>query len=319
MTWDHEPTREEVLVLLGRTPAHGEVPAVNYVDYVVAIKESKNIGTKEKPNRVPTWHAYLSVDGRIAWAWADHQKAGKALDIITTVGTVAAETEGKAERILAMATVTSGLYGTVTAHAEGVRGGYGVGSSFPIETAETSAVGRALGLMGYGLIPGSGIPSAEEVGEARKRDGEEASPTDAKAPSKAAGAAPSKAAGAAPPGRDAGPERGTSEDSASTAQAKFIGVLAAALWPGEDNTRPSFHAWLRDTLGIASQEEITRGVASSVIQALQEEAVRIGIATMDGEGRDSRVVLDRESRAEEPAFGLVNGEPYKTEEDGREY
>jgi hypothetical protein len=305
MAWDHEPSREEVLVLLGRTPPHGDVPAVNYVDYVVAIKESKNIGTKEKPNRVPTWHAYMSVDGRIAWAWADHQKAGKALDIITTVGTAAPETGDKAERVLAMATVTSGLYGTVTAHAEGVRGGYGVGSSFPIETAETSAVGRALGLMGYGLIPGSGIPSAEEIGEARKQ-GDEAE-------------GPAKAPPAAKAGEKAA-ERGKADnaDPPSAAQSKYVGVLAAALWPGEDATRPSFHAWLRESLGIATQEEITRGVASSVIEALQAEAERIGIGTAEGEGRDRRFNLDRAAQAEEPAFGLVNGQPYKAEEDGRE-
>lgn len=41
----------------------------------------------------------------------------------------------------------------------------------PLENAETSAVGRALGLAGYGLIPGAGVASAEEVSDALKRVG----------------------------------------------------------------------------------------------------------------------------------------------------
>jgi hypothetical protein len=50
----------------------------------------------------------------------------------------------------------------VTAHARVFVGGSGVDESNPLENAETSAVGRALGFLGYGLY-GTGIASADEV------------------------------------------------------------------------------------------------------------------------------------------------------------
>jgi hypothetical protein len=65
-------------------------------------------------------------------------------------------------QLLACATVTSEIYGTAVAHARVFLGGDGVNESNPLETGETSALGRALGMWGFGCY-GTGIASAEEV------------------------------------------------------------------------------------------------------------------------------------------------------------
>jgi len=104
---------------------------------------------------LPVSLPYMTVDGRIQWARDEHRKAGKALHIRTEVcnGYVRAE-------------VVSELYGSATATAK-IGDGDGVDRTNPIENAETSAVGRALGFLGYGLI-GTGVASADEVISAQK-------------------------------------------------------------------------------------------------------------------------------------------------------
>ena len=62
--------------------------------------------------------------------------------------------------------MTSALLGSVSAHARVFLGGSGVDESNPLENAETSAIGRALGFLGYGVY-GTGIASADEVLQAQ--------------------------------------------------------------------------------------------------------------------------------------------------------
>lgn len=105
---------------------------------------------------LPVSLPYMTVDGRIQWARDEHRKAGKALHIRTEVcnGYVRAEVESE-------------LLGSASATAK-IGDGDGVDRTNPIENAETSAVGRALGFLGYGLI-GTGIASADEVVDAQRR------------------------------------------------------------------------------------------------------------------------------------------------------
>src|SRR4029453_5706336 len=84
-------------------------------------------------------------------------RAGKRFDVQTEF--VVEATSGQ---LLARATPTSEIYGPAVAPARVFLGGGGVNESNPLETGETSAVGRALGMWGFGCY-GTGIASAEEV------------------------------------------------------------------------------------------------------------------------------------------------------------
>ena len=106
---------------------------------------------------------YMGVDGRVAMARDDHRTHGGTLVMQTVF-----ETEPVSGQLLCRATVTSSLYVGVTAHARVFVEGSGVNQTNPLENAETSAIGRALGFLGgYGLF-GTGLASAEEVLAARE-------------------------------------------------------------------------------------------------------------------------------------------------------
>jgi hypothetical protein len=106
---------------------------------------------------------YMGVDGRVKMARDEHLEKGGLLNIQTRF-----VPEPISGQLLCVATVHSTLYGEVTAHARVFLGGEGgtvtnpVDMTNPLENAESSAVGRALGFLGYGLY-GTGIASAEEV------------------------------------------------------------------------------------------------------------------------------------------------------------
>jgi hypothetical protein len=103
----------------------------------------------------------MSVDGRVKMAQDEHKAKGVRLQIHTQF-----DTEPVSGQLLCRATVVSELLGTATAHARAFLHGVGVDATNPLENAETSAVGRALGFLGYGLY-GTGIASAEEVLQAQ--------------------------------------------------------------------------------------------------------------------------------------------------------
>lgn len=75
---------------------------------------------------------------------------------------VATELLHYGEQIVVKATVTLSDGRIFAGHAEERRGSEGIAGESPLEVAETSAVGRALGFAGFGLATGS-VASAEEV------------------------------------------------------------------------------------------------------------------------------------------------------------
>lgn len=105
---------------------------------------------------------YMTVDGRIRWAWDEHRALNKKLHIKTRLCQIG-------DRLFVIAEVESEAFGSATGMAEVQVSERGVNATNPLENAETSAVGRALGNLGYGLI-GTGLASADEVADARARE-----------------------------------------------------------------------------------------------------------------------------------------------------
>ena len=129
-----------------------------YQSFITLIEQRRKVGgSRPAPIFATVRQPYLSVDGRVKWARDEHLRAGTRFDVQTEF--VVEPTSGQ---LLARATLTSEIYGTVIAHARVFLGGDGVNESNPLETGETSALGRALGMWGFGCY-GTGIASADEL------------------------------------------------------------------------------------------------------------------------------------------------------------
>jgi len=150
---------KEKLSYLKAIPMIGEVAAEKMLPYVIALSHRRKTNSGQYVNEE---RPYLGADGRIAWARADHVKQGKKLDIVTAI-------ISEDERLLRVrAIVTSEVYGTAMAHADSKLGSQGIEGQRPLEVCETSAVARALGMLGYGLLPGTGLTSAEDMEQVQK-------------------------------------------------------------------------------------------------------------------------------------------------------
>jgi hypothetical protein len=129
-----------------------------YRGFLTFIRQNKRVGgSRQHPLYATIRLPYMRVDGRVKMALDEHREQGATLVIHTEF-----ESDPASDQLLCRATVTSALLGTATAHARVFLNGVGVDATNPMENAETSAVGRALGFLGYGLY-GTGIASAEEV------------------------------------------------------------------------------------------------------------------------------------------------------------
>lgn len=102
---------------------------------------------------------YMTVAGRVAMAVDEHASVGGKIHFhkptFETVG----------DRLLCCATVTSDIRGTGSGTAEVIFNSKNPAErSNPFECAETSAIGRALGFLGYGTL--MGLASYDEVRKA---------------------------------------------------------------------------------------------------------------------------------------------------------
>ncbi len=148
-------TREEMLALCRKSPDVGAVKHEQYADYIVVLESQRKVGDEWHTHE----HAYMAVDGKLAMANEDHRKQGKRLDFGEPRVLL-----DNAEQLTLQVTITSEIYGTRHGIATSrKKGGTHAEREFPWEVAETSAIGRALAAMGYGLLPGAGLASAEDM------------------------------------------------------------------------------------------------------------------------------------------------------------
>ena len=122
--------------------------------YLVLLLRSQKLPGKDDVF-VSLRNPYLTVAGRLVLLRAKRQPKEIATEFLQL-----------GERTLCRATVKVGSC-SATGTAEVIEGQSGPTATNPYEVAETSALGRALGNLGIGLV--GGIASAEEVLNARAR------------------------------------------------------------------------------------------------------------------------------------------------------
>jgi hypothetical protein len=126
-----------------------------YRSHLYFMDQSKKVGPYKSsvyaPIRVPS----IKAAGRILWAIDDHVSRDERLNTET-------EFIYDGETLICKATVTSSYRGVATGHSVVRPGEKGIDAKYPREKAETTAVSRALGFLGYGILD-AGIASAEDL------------------------------------------------------------------------------------------------------------------------------------------------------------
>jgi len=130
-----------------------------YRSFLVPIGQWKKVGESgDRDIKAYVELPYMSVDGRVLMAIDEHMAQGKKIII------QAAEFKDDpvSGQKLCQVTVKAELRGEATGTARLFIGGGGANRDNPVENAETSAIGRALGFLGYGCF-GTGVASADEM------------------------------------------------------------------------------------------------------------------------------------------------------------
>jgi hypothetical protein len=148
-------THDEIIARCRRTPDMGELKHEDFADYITVIERRKRTDQGWVNEGAP----YMSVDGRLAMANDDHRREHKRLIFEAPVVMVNDD-----EQLTLMVAADSEIYGRRHGIATSRKvDGSAIEMQHPWEIAETSAIGRALAAMGYGLLPGSGLASADDM------------------------------------------------------------------------------------------------------------------------------------------------------------
>lgn len=155
-------TRDDIVRLCQQAPTIGAVKHEEFADYITVLDNNRRVnGQWEKQES-----AYMSVDGKVTMANEDHRRQNKQLHFEDPIVLVDDE-----QQLTLMITINSEIYGRRHGIATSRRvGGSPYEMAHPWEVAETSGIGRALSVMGYGVLPGSGLASADDVKRAREAE-----------------------------------------------------------------------------------------------------------------------------------------------------
>ena len=174
-----EPSKEQIEEVLKLMPSLPGLDLSVYASCITVIPGSQKVPGTQKEYR-NTWTLYFDVAARVLMArtWHDEKGEGKKDGAQYTVVEVVPGAAGSPndERFyLVHVTLDSPVLGPAHGYATADISGNGAHAdrTNPVENAETSAYGRALGLSwGFGVLPGDGaVASAEEMKIANERKG----------------------------------------------------------------------------------------------------------------------------------------------------
>lgn len=138
-----------------------------YHPFISRIEKDIRVELGHEVDLVTVEVPYMRVDGRVCMCRDDHEiRRSPQPSIITEFIQIQ---HGQSTIAVCRATITSDLIGTKTGHAKVPISDFGAEKTNPLECAETSAIGRALGFAGYGVLS-TGIASFEEMQTALAED-----------------------------------------------------------------------------------------------------------------------------------------------------
>lgn len=156
-TWEwvnEKPTRDEVVEKLESLPDVWLVRPVDFIDFVMPMTNRQKVEIDGREQYVPVTKLYMQVAGRIKMLESAQSKMDWTViehwDIVNTdpfVLRMGVEIRNAEDRLIGV------RYGVAKAK----------GGDSAWEKMETAARGRALGAWGFGVLPGSGFASADEM------------------------------------------------------------------------------------------------------------------------------------------------------------
>jgi len=164
------PTREDMLTQLESLPPVHGIKAIDYADYVLPMTNQQKVEVQGSEEYVQTTRLYMTVAGRVKmlndaaeehdWRVWENQKVIQDDPVVLQTRIEIQEIDDQGEP-----------------NSMGARHGLSKakGGDHAWEKMETASRGRAIAAWGFGVLPGSGIASFEEMqelsetGEIRKR------------------------------------------------------------------------------------------------------------------------------------------------------
>jgi hypothetical protein len=177
---DEPPTIEQVQALLESCPPVWGIPMMAVIDYVQAMPATMTTKIRDEHGRKiaqthDVWRLYVSVAGRVHQCRLAAEKHGWRVDYEPEPGVPVPGMLRSDDRIVYREYVTIYVPPEDSRFAEKLlgrkpgtawvpsSGGKQAAGTNPYEKVETSARGRALAAWGFGVLPGSGIASLEEM------------------------------------------------------------------------------------------------------------------------------------------------------------